>query len=165
MTAVLSPDLLEARFFEGEHRRIRTGLAVLQQAVADADHLGRLDAMERLTRIVIWLRRDLLPHAAWEEAWLYPRLDREAGSPWTTRALRAEHQQIRELASRLDHEFDALNEHWNQRIVVEFVAAMARLDALITAHLAQEDRFILPLLDEPMHEPVHEPMPTGGTQS
>ena len=99
-----------------------------------------------------WLRRDLLPHAAWEEAWLYPSLDREAGSPWTTRALRIEHQQIRELAVQLDREFDELNQHWNHRIVVELVAAMARLEALINAHLAQEDRFVLPLLDEPSRD-------------
>lgn len=160
MTVAHAPDIIEARFYEDEHRRIRAGLAALQQTVAEADRLGRLDAIERLTRLVIWLRRDLLPHAAWEEAWLYPRLDHEAGSPWTTRALRLEHQQIRELAGRLDREFDELNEHWNQRIVVEFVAALARLEAVISSHLAQEDRFVLPLLDEPIHE-----MPsTGGTQ-
>jgi len=161
MTAVLSPDLIEARFFEDEHRRIRSGLAMLEQTVAEADRLGRLDAVERLTRIVIWLRRDLLPHAAWEEAWLYPRLDRETGSAWTTSALRFEHQQIRELATRLDQEFDQLNEHWNQRIVIELVAALARLEALIKAHLAQEDRFVLPLLDESMHARES----TGGTRS
>ncbi len=151
MAAVLSPDLIEARFYEDEHRRVRAGLAALQQTVAEAGRLGRLDAVERLTRIVIWLRRDLLPHAAWEEAWLYPRLDRETGSAWTTSALRFEHQQIRELATRLDGEFDQLNGHWNQGVVVEFVAALARLEALVTAHLAQEDRFVLPLLDEPIH--------------
>jgi hemerythrin-like domain-containing protein len=160
MTVAHAPDIIEARFYEDEHRRIRSGLAALQQTVAEADRLGRLDAIERLTRLVIWLRRDLLPHAAWEEAWLYPRLDREAGSPWTTRALRLEHQQIRELASRLDREFDELNEHWNQRIVVEFVASLARLEAVITSHLAQEERFVVPLLDEPIHEVPS----TGGTQ-
>jgi len=160
MTVAHAPDIIEARFYEDEHRRIRSGLAALQQTVAEADRLGRLDAIERLTRLVIWLRRDLLPHAAWEEAWLYPRLDHEAGTPWTTRALRLEHQQIRELAGRLDREFDELNEHWNQRIVVEFVASLARLEAVISSHLAQEDRFVLPLLDEPIQE-----MPSaGGTQ-
>lgn len=160
MTLVHAPDVIEARFFEDEHRRVRSGLAALQQTVLEADRLGRLDAVERLTRVVIWLRRDLLPHAAWEEAWLYPRLDREAGSPWTTRALRIEHQQIRELAVALDREFDELNAHWNQRTVVAFVAALARLEAVINAHLAQEDRFVLPLLDEPMHESE----PTEGAQ-
>ena len=160
MTVVHAPDVVEARYLENEHRRIRAGLAALQQTLADADRLGRLDAIERLTRVVIWIRRDLLPHAAWEDAWLYPRLDRETGSPWTTRALRTEHQQIRELAGALDREFDDLNEHWNQRTVIEYVAKLARLEAVISSHLAQEERFVLPLLDEPSH-----PMePTGGTE-
>jgi len=160
MRVAHAPGAIEARFFEDEHRRIRAGVAVLQQALVDADRLGRLDALERLTRVVIWLRRDLLPHAAWEEAWLYPRLDRATGSPWTTRALRIEHQQIRELATNLDREFDELNGHWNQHIVIELVAALARLEALITAHLVQEDRFVLPLLDEP----ISDSEVTGGTQ-
>jgi iron-sulfur cluster repair protein YtfE (RIC family) len=160
MTVARAPDVVEARYFEDEHRRLRTGLSGLQQTVLEADRLGRRDALERLTRVVIWLRRDLLPHAAWEDAWLFPRLDREAGSPWTTRALRTDHQQIRELAIALDLEFDDLNAHWNQRALVAFVAALARLDAIVTAHLAQEDRFVLPLLDEPIHESVSR----GGTQ-
>jgi len=160
MSVALMPDVIEGRIFEDEHRRIRTGLAGLQQTVAEADRLGRLDAVERLTRTVIWLRRDLLPHAAWEEAWLYPRLDRETGSAWTTRALRIQHQQIRELATRLDQELDELHGSWNQRIVVRYVAALARLEAVVSAHLAVEDRFVLPLLDEPIHD--HES--AGGTE-
>lgn len=152
MPAELSPGVIEGRFFDDEHRRIRAGLAALQASVAETGRLNRLDALERLTRVVIWVRRELLPHAAWEEAWLYPRIDREAGSPWTTRALRLEHQQIRELAALLDHQFDELNDHWNQRVVLDLVAALARLEAVISSHLAQEDRFIVPLLDEPIHE-------------
>jgi hemerythrin-like domain-containing protein len=156
----LAPDVPEGAFFEGEHRRVRAGLAVLEETVAEADRLTREEAVERLTRVVIWLRRDLLPHTAWEEAWLYPRLDREAETPWATQALRFEHQQIRELAARLDHELDALSEHWTKRIVVEYIASLARLESVITAHLAQEDRFVLALLDE--LDSAH--ASTGGTK-
>ena len=40
------------------------------------------------------------------------------------------------------------HEHWTGEIVYRVVAAMARLDALISAHLAQEELFVLPLLEE-----------------
>jgi iron-sulfur cluster repair protein YtfE (RIC family) len=151
VAALMSPDLIEARFFEDQHRRIRTGLALLQETVADLHGMTRTEAVERITRVLIWLRRDLLPHAAWEEAWLYARLDRQTGSPWTTRALRFEHQQIRELAGLLGAQFDEVHERWSNRIAFALVAALARLDALITAHIAQEERFVMPLLDEPEH--------------
>jgi hemerythrin-like domain-containing protein len=151
VAGLMSPDLIEARFFEDQHRRIRTGLALLQETVADLHGMTRTEAVERITRVLIWLRRDLLPHAAWEEAWLYARLDRQTGSPWTTRALRFEHQQIRELAGLLEAQFDEVHERWSNRIAFALVAALARLDALITAHIVQEERFVMPLLDEPEH--------------
>ncbi|HEX8025127.1 MAG TPA: hemerythrin domain-containing protein [Candidatus Limnocylindrales bacterium] len=159
MTIALVPGAIEGRIFEDEHRRIRAGVAALQETINDADRLGQLDAVERVTRIVIWLRRDLLPHAAWEEAWLYPQLDRDTGSAWTTRALRIEHRQIRELAGRLDVALEELHAHWNHRVLIALVAAMARLDAVLSAHLVQEDWFVLPLLDEPGTERD----PKGGT--
>lgn len=149
MAALMSSDLIEARFFEDEHRRVRAGLAQLQDTVGDLHRLTRDEAVERITRVLIWLRRDLLPHAAWEEAWLYARLDRQTGSPWTTRALRFEHQQVRELAGLLEAQFDEVHEHWSNRVAFNLVAALARLEALITAHIAEEERFVIPLLDEP----------------
>jgi hemerythrin-like domain-containing protein len=147
MTALLSPDLLEGRFLEDEHTRIGHGLAMLHESITSAHHLDRLEAVERITRVLIWLRRDLLPHAAWEEAWLYPKIDLEAGSPWATRALHFEHQQIRELAELLEIQFDRVHERWGNEVAFGLVASLARLEALITAHVSQEDRFVLPILN------------------
>jgi len=149
VTAALPTDVLEGRFLEGEHARIGHGLAMLHESIASAHHLDRLEAIERITRVLIWLRRDLLPHAAWEEAWLYPAIDREAGSAWATRALHFEHQQIRELAETLEIQFDQVHRRWGSEVAFGLVASLARLDALITAHLAQEDRFVVPLLSGP----------------
>ena len=151
MAPLMSADRIEGTFFEDEHRRVRQGLAGLQELIGDVHRLGRLEVAERLTRILIGLRRDLLPHAAWEEAWLYPRLDQQTGSPWTTRGLRFEHQQIRELAGALDAEVDEIHDRWSQRVAYALVAALARLDAVITAHVTQEERFVVPLLEESAH--------------
>jgi hemerythrin-like domain-containing protein len=94
------------------------------------------------------MHREFVPHAAWEEAWLYARLDHATGSPWTTRALRFQHAQIRELASALETVSVLAHEHWSSDVAYRVVAALARLDALISAHLAQEELFVLPLLGD-----------------
>lgn len=146
MSTTISPDVIEGQFVEHEHRRMRAGLSNLQDALADAARLTRADAVDHVVRTLAWLRRDVLPHAAWEEAWLYPHLDDEAGTPWTTRSLRFEHEQIREVASDLEREFQAVEERWTVEYAYRLVIALTRLETLISAHLAQEERFVVPLL-------------------
>lgn len=126
---------------------MRTGLLNLQDALADAARLTRSDAVDHVVRTLSWLRRDVLPHAAWEEAWLYPHLDEEAGTAWATRALRFEHEQIRDVASELEREFMAVEVRWTPEHAFRLVIALTRLETLISAHLAQEERFVLPLLE------------------
>jgi hemerythrin-like domain-containing protein len=134
-------DVIEARFVAEEHQRIRAGLGGIEDAIADAHRMSRAEAIDRVVQTLQWVRRDVLPHSAWEEAWLYPRLDADAGTAWATRALRFEHEQIRELAGALETEFELARGRWSSEIAFRLVAALARLDAIIRAHLAQEERF------------------------
>jgi hemerythrin-like domain-containing protein len=147
VTTSISPDVIEGQFVEHEHRRLRVGLASLRDALSDAHRLTRSDAVDRVVRTLSWLRRDVQPHAAWEEAWLYPHVDAEAGTPWTTRALRFEHEQIREVAAQLETEFMAVETHWSVEHAYRLVIALTRVETLVAAHLAQEERFVLPLLE------------------
>jgi len=142
----MTADVIEARFLEEEHHRIHAGLARLEDAIAHAHQMSRSDAIDSVVRTLEWIRRDILPHASWEEAWLYPRVDEEAGTPWATRALRFEHDQIRELAAALETEFEVARTRWSSQIAFSLVTSLARLDAMIRAHLAQEDRFVLPVV-------------------
>jgi hypothetical protein len=148
MTATIGRNDVEERIVEREHLALRAGLAMLQGTIEDAARLTRLELAERVARATSWVHRDVLPHAAWEEAWLYPHADRATGSPWTTRALRFQHEQIRELAGALERASVVAHEHWTPEIVYGLVAAMARLDALVSAHLAQEELSVLPLLED-----------------
>jgi hypothetical protein len=148
MGSLTAADIVEERIIEREHQALRTGLSTLEGTIDEAHRLSRSELAERIARATAWMHRDFLPHAAWEEAWLYAQLDHATGSPWTTRALRFQHEQIRELATALEAASVAAHEHWTSEIVYRVVAAMARLDALISAHLAQEEMFVLPLLDE-----------------
>jgi hemerythrin-like domain-containing protein len=147
VTTDISADVIERRFVEEEHRRLRAGLANLEEAIADAHRLTQAQAMDRVVRTLAWLRRDVLPHAAWEEAWLYSHVDTQAGTPWATRALRFEHEQIREVATALETEFQAAHEHWTGEHAFRVVVALTRLETLVAAHLAQEERMVVPLLD------------------
>lgn len=148
MGSLTAAATVEERIIEREHQSLRTGLSTLEGTIEDAHRLSRGELADRIARATGWMHRDFLPHAAWEEAWLYARLDHATGSPWTTRALRFQHEQIRELATALESVSVAAHEHWTSEVTYRVVAAMARLDALISAHLAQEELFVLPLLDE-----------------
>jgi hemerythrin-like domain-containing protein len=141
-------DIVEERILEREHGSLRSGLSTLQGTIEDAHRLTRVELAERVARSTAWMHRDFLPHAAWEEAWLYARVDQETGSPWSTRGLRFQHEQIRELARSLEVASTVAHERWTREIEFDLVAAMARLDALVQAHLAQEELFVLPLLGE-----------------
>jgi iron-sulfur cluster repair protein YtfE (RIC family) len=147
VTIQLSADVIERRFVEQEHRRLRTGLAGLQDAMAEAHRMPQSEVMDRVVRTLAWLRRDVLPHAAWEEAWLYSHIDTQTGTPWATRALRFQHEQIREVATALETEFMAAHEHWTGEHIFRLVVALTRLETLVAAHLAQEERMVVPLLE------------------
>lgn len=147
MTVQASADMIERRFVEQEHRRLRAGLANLQDVISDAHKLTQSEAMGGVVRTLHWLRRDVMPHAAWEEAWLYNHVDSETGTPWATRALRFEHEQIREVATALENEFQIAHEHWTSEQSCRLVVALTRLETLVAAHLAQEERMVVPLLE------------------
>jgi hemerythrin-like domain-containing protein len=148
MVGMTAADIVEERILEREHESLRAGLSTLRGAVEDAHRLSRVELVERVARATAWMHRDFLPHAAWEEAWLFARLDHETGSPWTTRGLRFQHEQIRELAGALETASIAAHERWTREVEIALVAAMARLDSLLSAHLAHEERFVVPLLEE-----------------
>lgn len=147
MTISTAADGIEVQLLAQEHRRIREGLTLIQEAIAKAHLLARPVAIARVVRTLGWLRHDLLPHAAWEEAWLYPALDASAATPWATRALRFEHEQIREVAAGLEAAFLAAEAGWSTEQAYGLVVALTRLETLVSAHLAQEAMFVEPLLE------------------
>lgn len=148
MGSSTTADVVAERILERDHESLRAGRSILKGAIEDAPGLTRVELTDRVARSTSWMHREFMPHAAWEEAWLYPRLDRDAGSPWTTRGLRFQHEQIRELAVALEVASTIAHERWTREVEFTLVAAMARLDALLCAHIAQEELVALPLLAE-----------------
>jgi hypothetical protein len=147
VTTAIAANDIEVQLVEQEHHRIHEGLSKLEDAIGRAHLLTRSTAIDSVVGTLTWLRRDVMPHAAWEEAWLYPRLDALAETPWATRAMRFEHEQIRELATLLERDFLAAEARWTNEQAFRLVVAMTRLATLTSAHLAQEQWFIGPLLE------------------
>jgi hypothetical protein len=138
---------VERQFIDEQHRRLRAGLAAVEETLADAHDLDRAILADRLLRTLEWLRRDVLPLDAWEDAWLFPAVDRAAGTPFATAALRLEHGQIAEACRLLEADTQVIRERWSRQVELQVVVRLATIDALVSAHLLQEERLILPLLE------------------
>jgi len=124
------------------------------------EHLGHIDAMigslptapaasqrQTMTMVANFLHEHIRKHAEWEEAKLYPAVDRrthEGKYPFTA-SMRYEHRivgrGIDDLAARAKAEtIDA----------VAFARAADRLVGLIQAHFEEEEEVLLPILDATM---------------
>lgn len=147
MSTVLSPEAIEGQLLEHEHQALRTGISNLRETIGRAHAMSRTDAIDGVARTLAWLRREVLPHTAWEEAWLFPNLDTAARTPWATQALRQQHEQIREVAAALEREFSSAEVRWSAEEAFQLVVALTRLETLLSAHLAQEQWFVGPLLE------------------
>jgi iron-sulfur cluster repair protein YtfE (RIC family) len=88
-----------------------------------------------------WLHTDLLPHAAAEEAVLYPAAADQTGGKLLVDGMLTEHEAITALVGELGGAATA----------VDAAAAGRALAALFEVHLAKENNLIVPLLLDTGH--------------
>ncbi len=138
----------ELRFAEAEHRELTRGIARLAEVGDLIGHAASEEVIRAVDHVVGWLRTTLVPHAEWEDAWLYPEFDRIAGTPWATKLMHYEHHQIAARIDRLAGQTVRLREEPSQRRLLDLRADLAELHGLIAAHIEREERFLLPLLSE-----------------
>lgn len=139
----------ERSFIDHEHRDLRPGIDRIHDVARAVGTIAAPDLSIVLLDVLDWVDKVVEPHAAWEDAWLYPEFDRRAGTPWATRLMRFEHHQINEAASRLEADREGLRHEPNHDQACELVAHLVALETLLRAHIEREDRFLSPLLDEP----------------
>lgn len=92
--------------------------------------------LPRRQALLDWLQQELLPHAAAEEAALYPAAARQPGGRLLVDGMLAEHKAITRLVGELGGAGTA----------VAAAAAARGLAAVFEVHLAKENDLILPLL-------------------
>lgn len=139
----------ERAFADHEHRDLRPGMDRIHDVAASVGTIAAPDLSIVLLDVLDWFETIVEPHASWEEGWLYPELDRLAGTPWATRLMRYEHQQIRRVVIRLEGDRERLRHEPNHDESVELVGDLFALEALMRSHVEREERFLLPLLDDP----------------
>ena len=138
--------IAEHAFEEREHRELVPGINRIHDVAAAVGTIAAPDLCFALLDIVDWIDEVLTPHAAWEEAWLYPQFDHRAGTPWATRAMAYEHHQIREVARRVVDDREHLRNDASHAQVTALRADLFGLEALLRAHIEREERFLVPLL-------------------
>jgi hemerythrin-like domain-containing protein len=137
----------EHAFAEHEHFDLAPGIERLHAVARAVGSIAPADWLASVLGVIDWIETILRPHAAWEDAWLYPEIARRAGSPWATKLMTFEHQQILEIAQRLDIDREFLRGTPDRDEMVELRGRLFALEALLRAHIEREERFLLPLLD------------------
>jgi len=138
----------EGRFAAQEHRDLAHGLAHIGETIERSTELTSDQLWARLHHALGWLAQELRPHLIWEDTWLYPQLDRIAGTPWATRGAHFEHRQIETLITALENDSARWLDHSTPRTNADLVAHLSAIQAVIAAHVEREERLLLPLLEE-----------------
>jgi len=143
----------EHDFASHEHVEMRRGIDRMLEVARL--HGSNEELSAGALEIMHWVGRVLEPHAQWEDRWLYPEIDERVGTPWATKLMAFEHKQIRDAAEALAAARLALREHGSTDAAIELRGRLFALDAILRAHMAREERFLIPLLDvEPAAAPV-----------
>jgi iron-sulfur cluster repair protein YtfE (RIC family) len=137
------------RAFAGiEHRDLLPGLERVRTLASRVGRRAAPEVAHDLHEVVRWFHALVEPHLAWEEAWLYPELDRLTGSPWATRLARFEHARIRELASRLDADGERAVHEPTPDEAARSVRDLLALETALRLHMEAEEGVLFPILDE-----------------
>ncbi|MDH4142021.1 MAG: hemerythrin domain-containing protein [Chloroflexota bacterium] len=138
----------ERTFADHEHRDLRPGMDRIHEVTRAIGLVAAPDLSIILLDVLDWVDKVVEPHMAWEDGWLYPEMDRRAGTPWATKVMRFEHHQIRRAASRLEGDRERLRHEPDHDQACELTSHLVTLETLVRAHVEREERLLLPLLDE-----------------
>jgi len=140
--------IAEHAFEEREHRELVPGINRIHDVAVAVDTIAAPDLSLALLDIVDWIDEVLVPHVAWEDAWLYPQFDQRAGTPWATRTMSYEHHQVRDVARKIVAEREQLRTDPSRAEVISLRGDLFALEAILRSHIEREERFLIPLLTE-----------------
>jgi hemerythrin-like domain-containing protein len=137
----------EHAFAEHEHRDLAPGINRIHDVAGLIDDIASPSALLALLDVIDWVDTVLKPHAAWEDAWLYPEIARRAGTPWATKLMTFEHRQILDVARKLEADRALLRREPLRHETNDLRSDLFALEALLRAHIEREERFLIPLLE------------------
>jgi iron-sulfur cluster repair protein YtfE (RIC family) len=130
------------QLIEDEHATIRAHLSHLRDLARDLPTGDEITARQRVGAVLDFLTGGLLPHAAAEEAVLYPAIDGLLGTG-ATKTMTLDHEAISGLVTELD---TAVRGHLGPEQRAEAQRLLLVLEGLVSTHLWKEDVAYLPLL-------------------
>ncbi|MEO8899317.1 MAG: hemerythrin domain-containing protein [Candidatus Dormibacter sp.] len=125
-----------------EHAAIRAHLAYLREFAVILPALDEATTSSRTAAILDFLTTGLLPHAATEEAVLYPAIETLIGAG-STRTMTLDHAAITDLVTELA---TVVSGHQDPAARAEAQRLLLVLDGLVSTHLWKEDTVYVPLL-------------------
>jgi hemerythrin-like domain-containing protein len=135
-------------FAEHEHRDMRRGIERIHDVACEIQGWVAPELSTHLLGTLDWLDGVLEPHIAWEEGVLYPEIDARTGTPWATRLVRFDHQQIREMIRRIREDRTRLRGEDPSASLPELRCHLFSLEALLRSHIEREERFLIPIIGE-----------------
>jgi iron-sulfur cluster repair protein YtfE (RIC family) len=135
-------------FIEHEHLDLIRGINRIHEVASEIGTHAAPELSAHVLGVLRWMESMLEPHMAWEEAMLYPEIDRRAGTRWATRVARFDHHQIRDIAARLRNDQHELARRAGPDLHTDIRFDLAGLEALLRAHLEREERFLIPVLGD-----------------
>ena len=145
MTETRRDTIPERDFVEYEHRELARDIDRINEAgmVVGTNEELSLAALD----VLHWVEAVLEPHAKWEDRWLYPEIDRRAGTAWATKLMSFEHVQIRDAVHAIATARARMHDAPTKLAAIDVRARLFALEAILRAHVAREERFLIPLLD------------------
>lgn len=131
--------------FRRRHSAIREQLVHASEHVGRLPHVGAAEQRRLMVKVLHLLREHVLRHAHWEEAVLYPVVERQSAGGLVTSSLRQEHVVMARWLDELDRMADS-----EQPAGISFSRRADQLLGLVLAHLEAEDEVLLPVLDRTM---------------
>ena len=135
-------------FAEHEHQDLARGIDMVHDAACAVGQVPSVATALAMRDIIAWFEFQLRPHLAWEESWLFPRIERITGTPWSTRAARFDHAQLVTSLERLQGDELAVPHGMTHELERAIRCSLFSLEALVRAHVELEERLLLPILSD-----------------
>lgn len=148
MTRLMTDEQPARLFAEQEHHELVRGLNRIHEVASGIDRVATPTLSDELIDVVHWIERTVEPHLAWEDRWLYPEIERRLATPWATCAARFEHGAIRGLGDGIRKDRIALGTDLHAARE-DLRAHLFGFETLLRTHIEWEERFLVPVLDEP----------------
>ncbi len=145
---------VERRIVGHEHQEIEHVAGQIETIAEMAGNLASGDLASALRSVLDGIEKTLLPHIDWDDSVCFLEIDRLAGTPWATRLLRLQHQQVRQAVERLEADWLALRREPTHRQLVDLRARLYGLHALMSSHFEQEEAVIMPFLERQNDPPA-----------